>query len=245
MTRRPPTIVSVTSTADGGLEAEWEVDAFFGDAEPPERVTLNLNGILYKEFEADETSAEIPAEQLAGLGSLVTISVSFWWDGSPNEEQQSSIVVPINQGSVPPPTGVHPASRAVVRLVRVQPRTLAVSASITVAWRGNNYNGANLYWGPTATAPAQHARGINPVGERYEGEFTTDQPVLPSTQYTFRVDVRNTLHSPNWLSTTIIVRSAPGGFSVREFLIASNRPPSTGLASLVGPDKSIHKMLLG
>ena len=245
MTRRAPTIVSVISAPDGGLEVEWEVDSFFGDSEPPERVTINLNGAFYQEFEADETSADIPADTIAGLGSQVTISVSFWWDGLPNEEQQSSIVVPINQGSVPGPTGVHPASRAVVRLVRVQPRTVAVAASITIAWRGNNYNDANLYWGPTATTPALHSRGIDPVGERYEGEFTTDKAVQPSTQYTFRVDVRNTLHSPNWLSTTIIVRSAPATLSVREFLITSDHPPSTGLASLVGPDKSIHKMLVG
>ena len=72
-----------------------------------------------------------------------------------------------------------------------------------------------------------------------------DQPLAGATQYTFKVEVRNTLHDPGWISTIIVVRSAPDTLSVRAFLEASGRPVTTGLASVVGPPKSVRALLLG
>jgi hypothetical protein len=61
--------------------------------------------------------------------------------------------------------------------------------------------------------------------------------------------VRNTLHSPTWHKTTIVVRSAvetpalPPTPSVRLFLQRSGKPVTTALASLVGAAKSVRRML--
>jgi hypothetical protein len=47
MTRRPPSILSIASTAEGGLEVKWEVDTFFPDSAPPEKVLIALNGACH------------------------------------------------------------------------------------------------------------------------------------------------------------------------------------------------------
>jgi hypothetical protein len=246
MTRWPPTILSVASTADGGIEVTWEVDSFFADAAEPEKVLVDLNGVLFKELDGDETSIEIPAETLAALGTAtVVISISFWWSGSPPEEKQSSVSVPLQTGGPGPgPAGVLPAAKPIVRVVQVRPRTLLSANTIEIAWQSNNYNDGNIVWGPASNASA-FRRSIRPRGEVYSGTFVTDQPLTPATQYFFKVEVRNTLHSPTWLSTTIVVRSANDTLSVREFLVASGRPVTTSLASVAGPSRSLRKMLVG
>jgi hypothetical protein len=246
MTRWPPTILSVASTADGGVEVTWEVDSFFADAAPPEKVLVDLNGLLFKELDGEETSIEIPAETLAALGTAtVVISISFWWSGSPPEEKQSSVSVPVQTGGPGPgPGGVLPAAKPIVTVVQVRPRTLLSANAIEIAWRSNNYNDGNIVWGP-ASAPTDFRRSIRPRGEVYSGTFVTDRPLAPATQHVFKVEVRNTLHSPTWLSTTIVVRSASDTLSVRQFLLASGRPATTGLASVVGPERSLRKLLVG
>lgn len=246
MTRRPPTILSVASTAEGGIEVAWEVDTFFADSEEPEKVLIDLNGASYDQLDGDETSIEIPAETLAALGTAaVAVSISFWWSGSPPEEQQSSVSVPIQtSGPGPGRAGVLPAAKPIVTLVQVRPRTLLSASTIEIAWKSNNYNDGNIVWGPTS-APTAFRRSIRPRGEVYSGTFITDQPLAPATQHVFKVEVRNTLHSPTWLSTTVVVRSASDILSVRQFLLASSTPVTTSLATVVGPTRSLRKMLVG
>jgi hypothetical protein len=246
MTRRPPSILSVASTAEGGLEVKWEVDTFFADSAQPEKVLIDLNGVPYKELDGDEDSVEVPASKIASLGvQVIAISVSFWWAGPPAEEQQSVVSVPIQTGGAGGGnTGVFPAAKPIVTVVHVQPRTVNSASNIKIAWKSNNYNDGNIFWGPK-NAPAAFRRNIRPVGEVYSGTFITNQPLSPATEYVFKVEVRNTLHSPTWISTTAIVRSAADTLSVRQFLLTSGRPVTTSLATLVGPTKSVHKMLIG
>jgi hypothetical protein len=244
MTRRPPSILSFFSTSDGGIEVNWEVDSFFPDSAEPEKVLIDLNGVPFKELDGDETSVEIPLEKLVAFGvAQVAISVSFAWSGPPAETLQSVVLVPIQIGGAVG-GGVVPAAKPIVTVVHVQPRTVLTASNIEIAWKSNNYNDGNIFWGPKS-APEAFRRNIRPVGEVYHGTFTTNQPLSPATQYVFKVEVRNTLQSPRWISTTIMVRSAPDTLSVREFLIASGRPVTSSLAALVGPAKSLHKMLVG
>ena len=147
MTRRPPTILSVVSSADGGVEVMWEVDTFFADSATPEKVLVDLNGVPFDQLDGDEVSVEIPAEALAALGTpVVAISISFWWSGSPPEEQQSVVSVPVQGGEVPGNTGVLPAVKPIVTVVAVRPRTVHAASGITIAWRSNNYNDGNIIW---------------------------------------------------------------------------------------------------
>ena len=246
MTRRPPSILSIASTAEGGLEVKWEVDTFFADSAPPEKVLIDLNGAPFKELDGDEDSVEIPAATITALGAqVIAISVIFWWSGSPPEEQQSVVSVPVQTGGGGGGnTGVFPAKKPIVTIVNVQPRTVTSASSITIAWKSNNYNDGNIFWGPK-NAPAAFRQNIKPRGEVYSGTFTTNQALSAATDYVFKVEVRNTLHSPGWISTTIIVRSAADTLSVRQFLLTSGKPVTTGLAAVVGPARSVHKMLTG
>jgi len=246
MTRRPPSILSIASTAEGGLEVKWEVDTFFADSAPPEKVLIDLNGAPFKELDGDEDSVEIPAATITSLGAqVIAIGVIFWWSGSPPEEQQSVVTVPVQTGGGGGGnTGVFPAKKPIVTIVNVQPRTVTSASSITIAWKSNNYNDGNIFWGPK-NAPAAFRQNIRPRGEIYSGTFTTNQALSAATEYVFKVEVRNTLHSPDWISTTIIVRSAADTLSVRQFLLTSGKPVTTGLAAVVGPAKSVHKMLAG
>ncbi len=244
MARRPPVILSALSTADGGLEVKWEVDTFFGDSDDPEKVLVDLNGQLFEQLDGDETSVEIPAARIAAFPQQVVISVSFWWSGPPAEEQQSSVTVPVNQGGGGGAAGVLPAAKPIVTLVGVQPRTVNAASNIKIAWKSNNYNDGNIIWGPTG-APNAFTHNIRPVGEHYSGEFVTNRPLTAATLYSFKVEVRNTLHSPGWISTTIFVRSPADTLSVRQFLVTSGRPVTTGLATVVGADRSVHRLLVG
>ena len=246
MTRRPPSILSIASTAEGGLEVKWAVDTFFPDSAPPEKVLIELNGLEFKALDGDEDSVEIPAATITSLGAqVIAIGVIFWWSGSPPEEQQSVVSVPVGSGGGGGGnTGVFPARKPVVTIVNVQPRTVNTASSITIAWKSNNYNDGNIFWGPK-NAPAAFRHNIRPRGEVYSGTFKTNQPLSAATEYVFKVEVRNTLHSPTWISTTIIVRSAADTLSVRQFLFTSGKPVTTGLAAVVGPAKSVHKLLAG
>jgi len=138
-----------------------------------------------------------------------------------------------------------------VTLVSVQPRTAGTPSSITIAWKSNNYNDGNILWGPS-DAQRRFRRNVRPPNDSVNsGVFTTDQPLIGGTPYFFTVEVRNTLHSPTWISTTVMVRSATDTpartitFSVRQFLQTSGRPVTSSLAPLVGPARSVRKMLLG
>jgi hypothetical protein len=213
---------------------------------------IDLNGVPFQELGGDDVSVEVPAATLAALGAaVVTVSVSFWWSGSPPEEQQSAVVVPVQIGAGPGNSGVLPAMKPIVTLVHVQPRTVSTPSSIKIAWKSNNYNDGNIIWGPF-NAPTAFTRNIRPPNDSVSsGVFSTDRPLSAGTQYFFRVEVRNTLHSPTWISTTVVVRSAmeipasPPTFSVRQFLQASGRPVTSSLASIVGPARSVRTMLLG
>jgi hypothetical protein len=241
MTRRPPAITSVTPS-DDGVHVAWEVDSFFDGSEEPEKVLISLNGWLRETLDGDETSTTIPQADLTALATqVVTIGVSFWWSGSPPEEQQSVFQLTLAGGPV---QGVYPAATPSVRVVRVLPRTSDRPASITIAWQSNNYNDGTIVWGPQSS-PTAFRRSIRPRGERYSGEFTTDQILTSGARYVFRVQVRNTLHSPGWVSATITVAVPDSTWSVRTFLIASGKPVTSGLASVLGPARSVRAWLRG
>jgi len=245
MTRRPPTILSVASTSEGGVEVRWEVDTFYVDSAEPEKVLIDLNGTSFRELEGDADSVKIPPQALTPFGPGVVISVSFWWSGSPAEEQQSSVILPLDQGgSGGGNTGVRPAAKPTVTLVEVRARTTNTPSTIKIAWRSNNYNDGNIFWGPRER-PAEFTRNIRPAGEHYSGEFVTDQRLVSATQYVFKVEVRNTLRSPAWISTSIVVRSAADTLSIREFLMASGMPLTTSLGSIVGATRSVRELLVG
>jgi hypothetical protein len=245
MSRHSPNILSVDSTSDGGFEVKWEVDSFFSDSEPPEKVMIDLNGANFKQLDGEEDTVEIPGATVTALGvQVLVISVSFWWTGEPPEEKMSTVEVPLQTGEGVVVGGVYPAAKPVVTLIDVQPRTVNSASKIKIAWKSNNYNDGNILWGPK-NAPAAFRHSIRPRGEVYQGTFTTNQKLTPYTEYHFKVEVRNTLNSPKWISTTIVARSAPNTLSVRHFLITSGRPVTTGLATVVDPAKSIRKLLVG
>jgi len=252
MTHRPPSIVGVFSSADGGFEVSWAVDTFFPDSDEPEKVFIDLNGMAFKELDGDEDSVEVLLTVINALASpAVTVSVSFWWAGPPAEELQSSEVVPVSTGAVNGNAGVFPAMRPIVTLVGVQPRTANNPSSITIGWRTNNHNDGNIFWGP-ASAPRSFVRNIRPANASVtSGTFTTDRPLTANTQYFFTVEVRNTLHSPQWLATTVVARSATESVAVvrtsslRQFLQQSGRPVTSSLAAVVGPSRSLRALILG
>jgi hypothetical protein len=245
MTRRPPAILSVASSADGGIEVQWEVDSFFPDSEAPEKVRVELNGVLFSDLDGDETSVDIPPARIAALGTpVLAISITFLWSANPAEALQSTVTVPIQTGGGGGGGGALPAAKPVVTVIKVQAHTRQADRSITIAWVSNNYNDGNIIWGPADQPEAFH-RNIRPVGEVYHGTFSTDQPLRPATSYVFKVEVRNTLHSPDWISTTAVVRSASDTVSLRQFLQVSNVPVSSSVHALVGPDHSVRRMILG
>ena len=245
MTRRPPSIVGVSTTAEGGVEIAWEVDSFFADSEAPGQVRVDLQGVPFSFPDADADSEEIPSAALLALHRpVVAVSVSFLWAGSPGEELQSSVLVPVQVGAGSGNAGVDPAAKPVVTLVGVQPRTRQVASNIQIRWQSDNYNDGNVFWGPPG-AERTFSKRIRPVGTTYHGTFTTDRPLTAATLYTFTVEVRNTLHSPGWLSTSLVVRSAPDYLSLRRFLIDTRTPIGTSVRSLVGESRSVRKLLIG
>ena len=140
--------------------------------------------------------------------------------------------------------GVHPAAPPQVNVVRVVPRTATNPASITLAWKSNNYNDGNIRWGPESN-PGAFRHGIRPVGEVYSGQFTTDAALTPGARYVFRVEVRNTLHSPGWIASTITVTVPAALWSVRGFLQLSGKPVDRGIAAFVGPSRSVRTWIRG
>ena len=245
MARHPPSILSLASSDGGGVEITWAIDTFFPDSEAPEKVLVDLNGVLFSELDGDETSVEIPQARLAALGTTVAaISISFWWSGEPPQELQSTVTLPLQAGGGGGNAGVLPAAQPVVTVVKVQARTRQAPSSITIAWKSNNYNDGNIFWGP-ADRPEAFRHNIRPHGEIYHGTFQTDQPLLSAVNYVFKVEVRNTLHSPGWISTTAVVRSASDTVSLRQFLQGSSLPASSSIHALVGPDRSVRRMILG
>jgi hypothetical protein len=246
MARRPPEILSVTSSAEGGMTVTWQVDEFFGDSEAGEKVLVELNGLAFQELDGDETSVDVDGDTLARFApGLLTVGVIFWWSGNPAEEQHSAIQVPLHSSTVPPGNqGIAPAAKPVVTIVRVQPRTAAAPSQVTIAWKSNNYNDGNIHWGPQA-APRQFTHNIRPVGTVYEGTWTTDRPLASATGYVFTVSVRNTLHSPPWIETSIVAMTAADVLSVRAFLVASGAPPTGGVRAAMGAERSVHRWLTG
>jgi len=245
MTRRPPSIVNVVTTADGGIKISWEVDSFFPDSEAPEKIRVDLQGIAFSTLDGDTDSEEIPRATVMALNlPVVVVSVSFLWMGPPVEEQQSSALVPVQVGAGTGRSGVNPAAKPVVSVVHVQPRTRQLASNIRIHWQSNNYNAGKLLWGGPGNARA-FERNIGPVGQNYQGTFTTDRPLVPATLYTFTVEVRNTLHSPGWLSTSIVVRSAPDYVSLRKFLIDTGTPVTASVRSLVSAGRSVRHLIIG
>jgi len=241
MTRRPPSILGGAPSGTD-VEIRWEVDSFFGDSEAPEKILIELNGLPHAELDADETSVTIPGVAVTALGTqLVAVGVIFWWSGSPPDEQQSVFTFTI---AGPVQGGVYPAAPPQLNLVRVAPRTSTTPASITIAWKSNNYNDGNIVWGPEST-PTAFRRSIRPRGEVYSGEFTTDAALTPGARYVLRVEVRNTLHSPGWIASTITVAVPAALWSVRGFLQLSGKPVDRGIAAFVGPSRSVRTWIRG
>lgn len=243
MTRHPPSIDSVVPT-DGGLTVDWSVDDFFADSESPDKVRVDLNGVVFRELAGDSTELQVPKASILALGaSEVMVSVSFLWNGSPSEElQTTSPPIPVNSGSttvgggLPPPPTVH--------VEKVQGRTLNSQASITLSWASNNYNDANVFWGTQSQQPKFQTR-IPPHGDVYHGTFTTDKPLIGGEFYVFDFQVRNTMLSPTWFSTKIVVRALPDVSSVRKFMQVSGLPGSATLRTIVGSGGRMRPLLFG
>lgn len=224
------------------MEVRWEVDTFFGDSDVPEKVIVELNGRVHAELDGDETSVTIPGADIMALGAqVVVVGVVFWWSGSPPEEQQSVFTFTVPGAAS---GGVLPAATPAVALVRVVPRSAKGPASITIGWRSNNYNDGNIVWGPEQS-PTAYRHSIRPKGERYSGEFATDRPLTAGMRYVFRVEVRNTLHSPGWVASTLTVTVPAALSSVRAYLQLSGRPVDGGIAALVGPARSVRTWMRG
>ncbi|MFZ1412803.1 MAG: hypothetical protein WAS07_15240 [Micropruina sp.] len=251
MTRRPPSILGAFPAGDGGIEVRWEVDSFFADSEDPERVLVALNGISFDNLDGSEDSVEIPSATIIALGTaVIVISITFWWSGSPAEQQQSSFPVQVQAAGVES-GGVWPAMKPIVTLVSVQARSGATPSRITINWRTNNHNDGNIFWGPQGNQ-RQFRSNIKPANASVvSGTFTTDQPLQPATLYFFTVEVINRLHSLTWYGTTLVVRSAAETptfvptTSLRQFLQRSGRPLTTGVSQVIGTTRSLRKLLLG
>ena len=99
MTRRPPSILSIASTAEGGLEVKWEVDKFFEDSAPPERVLIDLNGAPFKELDGDEDSVEIPVATITSLGAQV-IAISVYFGGRDHRRRNNRVLCQFRLGRV-------------------------------------------------------------------------------------------------------------------------------------------------
>ncbi|MGW0885845.1 hypothetical protein [Streptomyces sp. NPDC002671] len=244
MTRHPPAIESVAPTDDGNLAVEWSVDDFFADSESPDKVRIDLNGILFRELDGNSTEVQVPKAVILAFGAPeIFVSVSFFWDGSPSQELQTTappITVnggaPATGGGLPPPPRVH--------IDKVQGRTLHSEPSITLSWASNNYNDANIFWGTVSQSPKFQVR-IPPHGDVYHGTFTTNRPLLAGELYVFDFQVRNTTLSQTWFSTKVVVRVPVNISSVRKFMKISGLPTATNLRSLAGPGQSVRELLLG
>jgi len=65
------------------------------------------------------------------------------------------------------------------------------------------------------------------------------------------VEVRNTLHSTQWLATTVVAKSATEApavvrtSSLRQYLLQSGRPVTSSLAAVIGPSRSLRSLILG
>lgn len=244
VTRRPPDILGVAALPGGGLEVRWATDTFFGDSEDPERVLIALNAQVVDSLDGDETSATIEAEQVSALApGVLTIGVIYWWSGSPEETQQSAVQIPLSGGPGAGQAGVDPARQPEVS-VAVEPRTPTRPLRLRVEWTSHNYNDGEIVWGPRH-APEQYLHSIRPRGTVYQGAWVTDRPVEPQTLYRVSVRVRNTLHSPTWLSTSVWVRTPDTVLSVRAFLAAGGHAPAAGLRSAMGAERSVHRWLTG
>ncbi|MFI1622548.1 hypothetical protein ACH4VT_37155 [Streptomyces lydicus] len=244
MTRHPPAIKSVVPTDGGDLDVEWSVDDFFPDSESPDKVRIDLNGKFFRELEGSSTEVQVPKSAILALGAPeVSVSVSFFWDGSPSQELQTTApAITVNGGAPATGGGLPPPPR--VRIDKVQGRTLHSEPSITLSWASFNYNDANIFWGTVSQSP-QFKVHIPPHGDVYHGTFTTDRPLLAGELYVFDFQVRNTMLSPTWFSTKVAVRVPANISSVRKFMKSSGLPASTNLRSFAGSGQSVRQLLFG
>lgn len=239
MARWAPNILSATSGEEGGIKVTWEKETFFADSEDPEKVLIGVNGALIEELGGDETSFEIPANLIAP--PMLTIGVIFRWEGPPSEEKQDVIQIPV-QGAVT--GGGASVKKPEVTVVDVLPRTRNRANQIKIHWESRNFNNGHIRWGwdPNNLTGFQD---ITPAFVRERGDFTA-QPLQSGLLHYFRVEVRNTTQQPSpWHSTTIAIHAAIDTLSVAQFLRESGLARTTPLATVVGPDKSVRKWVLG
>lgn len=242
MSRKPPVITTIYMQSDGSLHLEWDLDRFFQDPELPDGVWVWIDGTVGELMPGDTTSFDIPAAVLTTLAPVTAIvgSVVFKWNGPPDETQASAFTYPAT-GAVPGHLGEAPTVPT-VRLVSRGAKTLRRPNQITIAWDSYSYNSGAIIWGPPSS-PRSFTHEFKPHGSVYSGQFTTDQPLTPRSEYVFLVQVTNSFHGRT-VKTAITVGSEANIASLRRFLIESEVPPQTPLRELL-PDSQSLRALLG
>jgi hypothetical protein len=117
MSHWPPRIVGLSSTAEGALHVEWEVDSFFPDSEAPDETWVAF-GLALTQV-TDATEIDIPGSVLAPFaGTTVGGAVTFKWIGPPDDLKGSPFYVSVGSGGhIDPPS----SPLAPVRGLRASP----------------------------------------------------------------------------------------------------------------------------
>jgi hypothetical protein len=223
MSHWAPSITAWGLTSDGSLEIVWEVDSFYSDPEAPEDVSVDLDGIPYRDLGAAGRSIAIPPKDLARFqGTVLVVDVTFKWLGPPDDTKASTVSIQI--GAPPGPPGNGPP-QPTVTIKSALPQTLKHPNEITLTWSSYSYNDGNILWGPAST-PRAWSHSIKPT----------------QAKYSFTVQVKNSFTTNVWVETTIAARSAANFRSIRLFLNASGvQGPS--LRAAIGHGGSIRQVM--
>lgn len=218
MSHWAPSITEWGETSDGSLRISWEVDSFYEDSEAPDDVLVELNGVQYQDLGKTGRSITIPPKDLKRFqGTVVNVGVVFVWSGSPGDSKVSTVSIPVAAAA---PTQTSGPAKPTVTIDSATPQTLKQPNQLTLSWSSTSYNDGNILWGPISS-PRAWTHSIKPKKTIYAGQWPTDNALAPHTDYSFTVQVKNSLTTNAWVETTIAARSATNLHSVRQFLIAS------------------------
>jgi hypothetical protein len=207
---------------------KWQVDPIL-HGDQPDFVDVLVNGRSYSTSATSEVT--IDAATVKNSGTVMAVEVDFVWRGNPEERQAAGVNVALPGG----PTGITPShvhERPRLVLKERWPKTLQRENGITVFWSSYSINEATLHWG--AFGGAANDVNLKISAPNYNGDFTTDRPLIPAQDYEFTVTVRNTFEGWGPYTTGLAVRSASNYVSMRDFLAASHADPKS-LRRAVGP----------
>jgi hypothetical protein len=104
MSHWPPKIVELSSTSDGALHVEWEIDSFFPDSEPPDEIWVVFGSYVYT-LDKDAREIDIPSSALAPFaGTTAGGTVTFKWIGPPDDVQGSPFYVSVTSAGYAQPS---------------------------------------------------------------------------------------------------------------------------------------------